>query len=199
MNFLSGLNKIVSREKNNKRGVITIARIEQKGKVTFLQAIKDFFRGYVDFKGRTTRAGYWWVSFVLGIISIVTGIMFFFGLFANNMNGSIPMLLPFIIFVFVAFIPNISMSVRRYRDVGLTGWGTLCLWLVSFLLGQINSGFSYTNEEFMFATNSISTFISSIISIFLTLLTIFPTDMLTVSSENRILLFFFRPRNQEKE
>ncbi|EGO8095316.1 DUF805 domain-containing protein [Enterococcus faecalis] len=192
------MNKIVSREKNNKRGVITIARIEQKGKVTFLQAIKDFFRGYVDFKGRTTRAGYWWVSFVLGIIAIVTGIMFFFGLFANNMNGSIPMLLPFIIFVLVAFIPNISMSVRRYRDVGLTGWGTLCLWLVSFLLSQMNVVFSYTNEEFMFTTNSIFTFISSIISIFLTLLTIFPTDMLTVSSENRILLFFFRPRNQEE-
>jgi uncharacterized membrane protein YhaH (DUF805 family) len=199
LNFLSGLNKIVSREKNNKRGVITIARIEQKGKVTFLQAIKDFFRGYVDFKGRTTRAGYWWVSFVLGIISIVTGIMFFFGLFANNMNGSIPLLLPFTIFVLVAVIPYLSMSVRRYRDVGLTGWGVLCLWLVSLLLGQMTSGFNYVNGEYVFATNPIATFISSIISIFLTLLTIFPTDMLTVSSENRILLFFFRPRNQEKE
>ena len=52
-----------------------IARIEQNRKVTFLQAIKDFFRGYVDFKGRTTRAGYWWVSFVLIIIAIVTGVL----------------------------------------------------------------------------------------------------------------------------
>lgn len=38
--------------------------------VTFFQAIKDFFTGYVEFKGRTTRAGYWWVRLVGIIISI---------------------------------------------------------------------------------------------------------------------------------
>ncbi|EHK9412222.1 DUF805 domain-containing protein [Enterococcus faecalis] len=176
-----------------------MAKIEQKGKVTFRQAIKDFFRGYVDFKGRTTRAGYWWASLALIIVAIVTAIMFFFGLFANNMNGSIPMLLPFIIFVLVAFIPNISMSVRRYRDVGLTGWGTLCLWIVYFLLSQINYNYGWDSvaEEIVFSTNPMITFVTAIINIFMVLLTIFPTDMLTVSSENRILRFFFRPVNKE--
>lgn len=33
---------------------------EQPGKVTFIEAHKDFFKGFLDFKGRTTRAGYWW-------------------------------------------------------------------------------------------------------------------------------------------
>ena len=31
-----------------------MVKIEEKGKVTFGQAFKDYFRGYVDFKGRTT-------------------------------------------------------------------------------------------------------------------------------------------------
>lgn len=29
-----------------------MVKIEEKGKVTFGQAFKDYFRGYVDFKGR---------------------------------------------------------------------------------------------------------------------------------------------------
>ncbi len=153
-----------------------IARIEQTGKITFRQAIKDFFRGYVDFKGRTTRAGYWWATLALILITIVTTIMAIYGAFVSSF-----LVAPFFIFSIGGFIPSIAMNVRRYRDVGLTGWGTLCLWIVYLL-------FSYR-----------FTFVTSIINIFMLLLTIFPTDMLTISSENRILRFFFRPMNKEKD
>ncbi|HFL3543387.1 DUF805 domain-containing protein [Enterococcus faecalis] len=174
--------------------MITIAKIEQKGKVTFRQAIKDFFRGYVDFKGRTTRAGYWWASLALIIVAIVTGI---FGIFASLVN--MLLVLPFIIFVLVAIVPSLAMSVRRYRDVGLTGWGTLCLWLIYFLLDQVTYTWNVATGEIMFVTNSMVTFVVAVINIFMILLTIFPTDMLTVSSENRILRFFFRSVNKEED
>lgn len=179
--------------------MIIIARIEQKGKVTFLQAIKDFFRGYVDFKGRTTRAGYWWATLALIIIAIVTGFMLFFGTFSSN--GSILLAVPFIIFVLGGIIPRMAMDVRRYRDVGLTGWGTLCLWIVYFLLSLMNYNYGWDSvaEGIVFSTNPMITFVTAIINIFMLLLTIFPTDMLTVSSENRILRFFFRPMNKEKD
>lgn len=48
-----------------------MVKIEEKGKVTFGQAFKDYFRGYVDFKGRTTRAGYWWMTLVLSIFGYI--------------------------------------------------------------------------------------------------------------------------------
>ena len=33
-------------------------KVNESGKVTFGQAWKDFWKGYVDFKGISTRAGY---------------------------------------------------------------------------------------------------------------------------------------------
>ena len=54
----------------NTKGVFMV-KIEEKGKVTFGQAFKDYFRGYVDFKGRTTRAGYWWMTLVLSILALI--------------------------------------------------------------------------------------------------------------------------------
>lgn len=49
---------------------------EAPGQVSFGRAFKDFFIGYFDFKGRTTRAGYWWVTLILTILSFIP-IMFF--------------------------------------------------------------------------------------------------------------------------
>ncbi|ALS00929.1 hypothetical protein ATZ33_05965 [Enterococcus silesiacus] len=42
-----------------------------QGQVTFGKAIGDFFKGYFDFKGRTTRAGYWWVTLILTILTVI--------------------------------------------------------------------------------------------------------------------------------
>ncbi|WP_461215409.1 DUF805 domain-containing protein [Lacticaseibacillus sp. GG6-2] len=41
--------------------------------VGFVPAQRDFWRGYLDFYGRTTRAGYWWVQLVLGVVFSVVG------------------------------------------------------------------------------------------------------------------------------
>ena len=34
-------------------------KVNESGKVTFGQAWKDFWKGYVDFKGTSARAGFW--------------------------------------------------------------------------------------------------------------------------------------------
>ncbi|MBC9708829.1 MAG: DUF805 domain-containing protein, partial [Enterococcus sp.] len=176
MKTIRAFYKIVYCENNNNQGVIIIARIEQTGKITFRQAIKDFFRGYVDFKGRTTRAGYWWATLALILIAIVTTILLFFGIFsALTDTGTILWSLPFVIFVLGGIIPSMAMNVRRYRDVGLTGWGTLCLWIVYFLLSQMNYNYGWDSvaEEIVFSTNPMFTFVTAIINIFMLLLTIF--------------------------
>lgn len=46
----------------------TQGNVQENGKVRFTTAMKDYFRGYVDFTGRTTRAGFWWVMLMYSVI-----------------------------------------------------------------------------------------------------------------------------------
>lgn len=44
--------------------------INEKGKITFKQAWVDFWKGYVDFGGRSTRAGYWWIQLLIYLLIV---------------------------------------------------------------------------------------------------------------------------------
>ena len=183
-----------------------MVRIEQKGKVTFNRAIKDFFRGYIDFKGRTTRDGYWWVMLILAIIAIVTGMMASSSLFEfdevilmnesevswNYIRNYIFQALPFFLFIIIVIIPSLALTIRRNRDVGLTGWGSFCLYFVLVVSQPINSSLDFVTGEFILGDNVLLTFLTFALSVFMFLLTIIPTDTLTIKSENKILRFFFR-------
>lgn len=51
-------------------------RIQERGKITPLEAIKHYFTGIIDFGGRSTRASFWWVTlFLLITYFIVAGIV----------------------------------------------------------------------------------------------------------------------------
>ena len=115
-----------------------MVKIEEKGKVTFGQAFKDYFRGYVDFKGRTTRAGYWWMTLVLSILALI----FYIVIVGKAVSAILAAeyfetydfgnLLPLMLFALVLWLalllPTWAMCVRRYRDAGMTGWGVLVLY-----------------------------------------------------------------------
>lgn len=186
-------------------GGIILTKIEQKGKVSFKQAIKDFFLGYFDFKGQTTRAGYWWVilAFILlTIITLILGMFFFFSMFVSSSAEALKRSLIVVsIFILFIIIPSLALNVRRIRDVGLTGWGTLCLYLLAFILFMAQGTYSYvynfdfiegSKENITLGNNILVTFLDFTINILMLLLTIFPTNMLTTKSENKILRFFFR-------
>ena len=120
--------------------------------VSFSEALGLFFRRYFDFQGRSSRSEYWWVQLFIWIVilgmAIIAGFM---GLNADNPfeTGSSPIvgiLLVFgIIFILAIFIPSIALSVRRFHDLGQTGWFVLIFtigniipvisWL--FAIGQI--------------------------------------------------------------
>lgn len=77
-------------------------------KVSFLDAIKGFWTGYIDFNGRATRPQYWYAILFIILVDIISGI-----LFGAIMQSVISAML---------FLPMISVSVRRYHDVGISGW-----------------------------------------------------------------------------
>ncbi|MCM1598009.1 DUF805 domain-containing protein [Latilactobacillus sakei] len=108
---------------------------EVPGKVTIKTAFRDYFKGYFDFMGRGTRAGYWWV---MGIIIVILYIPLFILLGQLLITkGQVAGINPWIylgIFAIIAvgiFIPTLALSIRRYRDAGLNGRGAVTLWVLT--------------------------------------------------------------------
>lgn len=102
-----------------------------KTKIQFGNAIKIGFTRYFDFRGRSSRAEFWWwnlftflVAFALGIsdlilLLITQDVIFLFGVLR-------------IFFALATIVPSITVTVRRLHDLNRTGW-----WLVATLIGYL--------------------------------------------------------------
>lgn len=88
---------------------------------TYLSAFKRFY----DFKTRTTRKEFWvFQALNIGITYLLIFIEYF-----------IPMTVDWISITYglIAFLPSISISVRRLHDVNKPGWLILLLYLLGIL------------------------------------------------------------------
>ena len=88
-----------------------------------IQAYKNFFKGYADFTGRSTRPEYWWVWLMNNILFLPLYI-FYFRMAWNDAGETDPILGVAIISIYmilaiVLFIPSLAVKVRRLRDAGL--------------------------------------------------------------------------------
>ena len=88
-----------------------------------IQAYKNFFKGYADFTGRSTRSDCWWVWLMNSILFLPLYI-FWFQMALKDAGGTDPILGVAIISVYmilaiVLFTPSLAVKVRRLRDAGL--------------------------------------------------------------------------------
>ena len=90
-----------------------------------IEAYKKFWKGYVDFEGRSTRSDYWFVYLVNVLITFAYFLLqaVFGGLVAVTESSflaviSLILLLIFFAYGIVAFLPSIALTVRRLRDAG---------------------------------------------------------------------------------
>ncbi len=74
--------------------------------VTFPQAVKLYFQNYANFKGRATRAEYWWAVLFNLLVNFVASLI--------QPVGSL--------IVLALLIPGLSVGVRRLHDVGKSGF-----------------------------------------------------------------------------
>jgi len=98
--------------------------VEEKGKVDLKMAFQDFFKGYFDFSGRTTRAGFWWMELMLTALAMIFagfyGTAYFYAFLIHSPSLGLSSLLALLSFVGLFLIlPVLSMQVRRLRDAGL--------------------------------------------------------------------------------
>ena len=87
-----------------------------------IQAYKNFFKGYVDFTGRSTRSDFWWV-WLMNSILFLPLFIFWFQMALNDTEETDPILGVAIISVYmilaiVLFTPSLAVKVRRLRDAG---------------------------------------------------------------------------------
>ncbi|MDG0843526.1 DUF805 domain-containing protein [Staphylococcus equorum] len=101
-------------------------------KIGFLQALKLFWTNYVNFKGRSRRSEYWYMTLwhmifmipalillILGLIMLVSGISSYSG--EVTAMGTLLLIMFFIyigIYSFATFIPSWALLVRRFHDTG---------------------------------------------------------------------------------
>ena len=98
-----------------------------------IQAYKNFFKGYADFTGRSTRSDFWWVWLMNSILFLPLYI-FYFQMALKDSRETDPILGVAIISVYmilaiVFFTPSLAVKVRRLRDAGLH-WAFIFLYFV---------------------------------------------------------------------
>ena len=80
------------------------------------------FRRYAEFTGRTRRKEYWSFVLLLFVVSLVIG--FIEGML--GLSGMVGTYGPLSwLFLLIVLIPSIAVGVRRFHDLGKSGWWIL--------------------------------------------------------------------------
>lgn len=126
----------------------------EKKRIGLLTAYKLFFKNYANFRGRSTRAEYWWAVFVNFVINLLLLAAFLLVLVSSIHSGDggrlvwlLPPLLILVIFDLGIFIPKISLTVRRYRDAGVNPWLVLLTNGLPYVLGLITGGSTASHAQ----------------------------------------------------
>ena len=118
--------------------------------MNFVQSIKTCFRKYFDFRGRATRSEFWWFQLFYLCSTILLGIVDV-RIFGAGVEVPVdPLMLPEKIslvsifwdeyhisnaFYYLTLIPMLSVAVRRFHDIGLSGVRALGWLLLPVVMG----------------------------------------------------------------
>lgn len=93
-----------------------------------------FFRRYVDFEGRSTRAEYWWVQ-LLNVLIIIALFILAYLITGGDFDDDLVFIPVGIggIYLLAIIIPTLALEVRRFHDLNQTGWLVLVFRVLSFV------------------------------------------------------------------
>lgn len=87
--------------------------------MTFVEAIGEDFFNFANFRGRASRAEYWWWVLFAFVVAFVAGVLDFAIFYGWEMG-------PFSLITGIAlFLPGLSVTVRRLHDTNRSGWWIL--------------------------------------------------------------------------
>ena len=91
----------------------------------FPEAVKLGFQRYIDFRGRSSRAEYWWFALFIVLVDIIATAVDTVVL-GTDLRG-IGLLSA--VWQLATLIPSLAIGVRRLHDIDKSGWWIL-LWFV---------------------------------------------------------------------
>lgn len=89
----------------------------------FMQAVKTVLGNYANFKDRSRRSEYWWWALAVFILNIIVS-------FVGGAIGMAELLSGIVSLALI--VPNIAVGIRRFHDIGKSGWWLLLV-LIPFL------------------------------------------------------------------
>ncbi len=98
----------------------------------FTEAIVTCLKKYATFKGRATRAEFWWFRLFVFLVGFVVG--FFGGAFPKMAHSSFVL---YLLFWLAIFLPDCAVTVRRLHDRNHTGWWLLLFGILAILVPLI--------------------------------------------------------------
>ncbi len=108
-----------------------------------IEAYKKFWKGYVDFEGRSTRSDYWfaYLANMLTVIAFYVLLAIFGGIASATESSFLAVISFIILFIFFAYgiaacLPGIAVTVRRLRDAGYN-WPYIFVAFIPFVGGII--------------------------------------------------------------
>jgi len=114
---------------------------------SFGEAITLFYKNYVNFQGRASRAEYWWPTLMQVVIytGLIIGFVSLVGSENYEASGDINnsamiILITGVLFALVNFLPGLSLKVRRFHDLDQTGWLVLVFWGVNLFFPLVEFG-----------------------------------------------------------
>ncbi len=113
--------------------------------MTFGKSISSCYRNYFNIKGKASRSEYWWFQLYGVILGIVLAFIFmpFIVSAAKNQDFGKELVIQIVYYSFMILlfsIPNITCTIRRLADAGISRWAILILYvpivvsLIGFLL-----------------------------------------------------------------
>ena len=115
--------------------------------ISFTKAVRNFYVKAFNFKGRATRAEYWWAYLYMLLLVVIYSVLFFIIVDStpNNVNDSVMILTCILIFL---MLPKISLIVRRLHDLGDSAWGLLLCCIPIVRLGfQVALGVQPSDDD----------------------------------------------------
>jgi len=109
----------------------------------FSQALATCFKKkYLTISGRASRSEFWWfLAFLWGSIILTTASGLSLGKTGFSGGPAMVFLVTISVFYLILIPPTITVMVRRFHDINMSGWWALGLSILNFIpyLGVISS------------------------------------------------------------
>ncbi|WP_251574600.1 DUF805 domain-containing protein [Limosilactobacillus agrestimuris] len=115
------------------------------------KAYKYYWENSFKYQATSTRADYWWpvlanliIYAILWLLLVACGVSSFSSLINGSTQGLGAILIIAVlmaVFGIANIFPGIAITVRRLRDVGISGWFLFAAWLLSIILGNVDNEF----------------------------------------------------------